>query len=438
MNEAPTHIFSIAELNQTARLLLESEIGETWVMGEISNLSRPASGHLYFTLKDKSAQVRCALFRFSRRNVHCAIEDGMQVLVHAKVSLYEGRGDYQLIVSQLEPAGDGALQLAFEKLKKTLAEAGLFDEKHKKSLPQHPTCIGVITSSSGAALQDILHVLRRRSPLTPIIIYPTMVQGDTAKQAIVQAIEIANQRNECDVLILARGGGSLEDLWPFNEKTVAHAIFNSQLPIISGVGHEVDFTIADFVADQRAPTPSAAAELASFDQTTLLAQYQQLQQRLNYGLKQLLATQQQRLHHLTQRLRHPKERLQMQAQQLDHLEQRLQIATLQHLKQTQQQCDQLQQRLPNPLIKITTLKQILLPLQDKLTLLMQQLQYQKTQKLQNIQQRLNALSPLSTLERGYTLTKDQHGKTISTSKILKTNDKLTLVFCDGEKQCQVL
>lgn len=223
--------------------------------GEISNLAQPASGHMYFSLKDKSSQVRCAMFKNRNRHLKFQPENGTAVLVKAKVSLYESRGEFQLIVESLEPEGVGALQLAFEQLKQKLMEEGLFAETRKKPIPEYPVSIGIITSKTGAAIRDIIQVLSRRYPLATIIIYPVSVQGTGSAEMISEAILSANKRNECDVLILARGGGSLEDLWSFNEERVAKAIFNSNLPVVSGVGHEIDFTIADFVADQRAPTP---------------------------------------------------------------------------------------------------------------------------------------------------------------------------------------
>ena len=252
-------IYSISELNLTVKSLLESKFDSLWISGEISNLSKPSSGHLYFSLKDNNAQIRCALFR-GYQNQNFPLSNGQQILVQANISLYEARGDYQLIVKSVYPIGDGLLQLKFEKLKQELNTKGLFNPEHKQPLPKTPTQIAIITSSTGAALQDILKVLKRRCPLIPVIIYPTLVQGQQAATQIATMINVANQRQECDVIILARGGGSLEDLWPFNEEVVAHAIFASQIPIVCGVGHETDFTIADYVADLRSATPSVAVD----------------------------------------------------------------------------------------------------------------------------------------------------------------------------------
>ena len=261
----PRDIYSVSRLNREVRALIENNFPSVWVQGEISNLARPASGHIYFSLKDENAQVRCAMFRNSNRLLKFKPTDGMQVLVRASAGLYENRGDYQLIVDHMEEAGAGLLQRRFEELKTKLAQEGLFDTEHKQDIPSFPDRIGIITSPSGAAVRDVLSVLNRRFPGIPVLIYPIPVQGDDAPPQIVRMINKACQHNDCDVLILTRGGGSLEDLWAFNDERVARAVFDCQIPLVCGVGHEIDFTIADFVADVRAPTPSAAAELVSPD-----------------------------------------------------------------------------------------------------------------------------------------------------------------------------
>jgi exodeoxyribonuclease VII large subunit len=281
-------IFTISRLNREIRFLIEGTFSYMWVEGEVSNFVSPHSGHWYFSLKDEAAQVRCAMFRPQNRRILLGLKDGMHVLAKVRPSLYEGRGEFQLIVETLEEVGIGKLQKAFEQLKKKLSDKGLFDPIHKKSLPSIPRSIGIVTSPTGAAIRDILHVLKRRYAFAPIIIYPTLVQGDKAAAQIVKAIQLANQRQECEVLVLARGGGSLEDLWPFNEEQVAQAIFASRIPIITGVGHEIDFTIADFVADIRAPTPSAAAELITPDCMDLITRFLQTEQRLMHLMKQKL------------------------------------------------------------------------------------------------------------------------------------------------------
>ncbi|RAT17709.1 exodeoxyribonuclease VII large subunit, partial [Lonsdalea populi] len=318
-------IFTVSRLNQTVKQLLESEMGHIWLSGEISNFSQPSSGHWYFTLKDERAQVRCAMFRGSNRRVTFRPQNGQQVLIRAMITLYEPRGDYQLLTDSMQPAGDGLLQQQFEQLKQRLSADGLFDQQFKQRLPNPARRVGVITSASGAALHDILQVLKRRDPLLPVIIYPTSVQGADASPQIIRAIELANLRDECDVLIVGRGGGSLEDLWSFNDERVARAIFASRIPIVSAVGHETDVTIADFVADLRAPTPSAAAELVSRNQMELLRQVTTQRQRLEMAMDYSLAQRQSlftRLHHRLQQ-QHPQLRLARQQNRLIRLRQRL-------------------------------------------------------------------------------------------------------------------
>ena len=327
-------IFTVSRLNQTVRQLLEMEMGQIWLSAEISNLSQPASGHWYFTLKDDRAQVRCAMFRNSNRRVTFRPQNGQQVLVRASITLYEPRGDYQLIAESMQPAGDGLLQQQFEQLKQRLSAEGLFDQQFKQPLPAPAKRVGVITSASGAALHDILQVLQRRDPSLPIVIYPTSVQGAEAPMQIVRAIETANRRDECDVLIVGRGGGSLEDLWSFNDERVARAIFASRIPIVSAVGHETDVTIADFVADLRAPTPSAAAELVSRNQLELLRQLQSQQQRLEMAMDYYLAQRQQqftRIHHRLQQ-QHPHLRLARQQTLLFKLQRRMEDGMQQQLR----------------------------------------------------------------------------------------------------------
>lgn len=330
-------IYTVSQLNSTVRLLLEENLESAWIAGEISNLAQPSSGHIYFSLKDETAQVRCAMFRGNNQKLNFQIKNGLHVLVHAEVSLYEARGDYQLIVSLMEEAGSGLLHEKFLKLKAKLAAEGLFDTAHKKSLPKFPNCIGVITSPTGAAIKDILNVLSRRFPAIPVIIYPTAVQGKEAAAQITTALTLANQRQECDVLILARGGGSLEDLWSFNEEIVARAIYASSIPIVTGIGHEIDFTIADFVADHRAPTPSAAAELIVPDIKDLSAEIAHFGKHLinliEHKLQQLTAA----FLAIKNQLKHPSIILKQQMQKLDDLEQKLQVIINHKLEQQREQ-----------------------------------------------------------------------------------------------------
>ncbi|MBS0358442.1 MAG: exodeoxyribonuclease VII large subunit [Proteobacteria bacterium] len=433
-------IYKVSQLNQTARLLLESHFAQVWVEGEISNFSRPASGHWYFSLKDDQAQVRCAMFRNRNQALNFSLKDGMHVLLRAKVSLYEGRGDYQLIVEYLEETGDGALKRAFEILKQKLAAEGLFNEAIKKPLPKLPRCIGIVTSPTGAAIRDILSVIQRRFPLIPVIIYPTEVQGKTAGSKIVEAIQIANQRQECDVLILARGGGSLEDLWSFNEEIVARAIHASILPIVSGVGHEIDFTIADFVADRRAPTPSAAAELVTPNQTEWLDNLRSQQQRLWHGIKQVLLLHQQNLLHLTKRLRHPASLLQEKAQRLDTLQLTLNRIFEQQLQRWKMQLKTLHEKLlrENPArVTHTLLLEQNLWLQ-RLQQAMKNILERKQQQLESFSYALDAMSPLATLSRGYSILTQKDGTILRSIKQVSEGDLLDAKLVDGKMKVEVI
>ncbi len=416
-------------------MLLEQQMGQVWISGEISNFTQPASGHWYFTLKDDGAQVRCAMFRNSNRRVTFRPQHGQQVLVRANITLYEPRGDYQIIVESMQPAGVGLLQQQFEQLKQKLSQEGLFDAKHKQALPSPAHQIGVITSKTGAALHDILHVLQRRDPSLPVVIYPTAVQGDDAPAQIVRAIELANQRAECDVLIVGRGGGSLEDLWSFNDERVARAIFASRIPIVSAVGHETDVTIADFIADLRAPTPSAAAEVVSRNQQELLRQIQGQQQRLGMAMDYFFAHLQQRftrLHHRLQQ-QHPQLRLARQQTTLERLRQRLNNAVEARLRQGTQQHQRVTQRLnqQQPQGRI-----------HRAQTRIQQLEYRLSQvitaRLGGTKQRfgtaiaqLEAVSPLATLARGYSVTTATDGKVLKKTRQVKAGDMLATRVEDG-------
>jgi exodeoxyribonuclease VII large subunit len=322
-------VYSVTRLNREVRVLLERGLGVLWVQGELSNFSQPSSGHWYFSLKDRDAQLRCAMFHTKNALVGFTPRAGAQLLVRGRISVYEPRGEYQLIVEHLEEAGVGALRREFERLKTRLAAEGLFATERKRELPRFPRRIGVITSPTGAALRDVLQILARRYPPAAVLIYPTAVQGAAAVPALVAALRRAAARAECDVLILTRGGGSLEDLWAFNDERVARAICACSLPLVSGVGHEIDFTIADFVADARAPTPSAAAELVVPDARACLEALARTSQRLNGGVLRELRTGGARLQNLGRRLQlvHPGNRLQQQMQRLDDLGQRLAGAT---------------------------------------------------------------------------------------------------------------
>lgn len=400
-------VYTVSELNRQVKTLLEQSFPQLWIEGELSNLSRPRSGHWYFTLKDATAQVRCAMFRSRNALVGFQPTDGQQVLVRARIGLYEPRGDYQLIVEYLEEAGDGALRRAFEALKKRLQAEGLFDAGRKRALPAAPRSIGVITSPTGAALRDILSVLRRRYSLGRVLIYGVPVQGVQAAPAIVEALGTAARRSECDVLILARGGGSLEDLWAFNEEAVARAVAACPIPVVSGVGHEIDFTIADFVADARAPTPSAAAELVSPNLFDWLARAQQFEQRAIQRQRSRLQETQNQLARIMARLdrQHPGRRLEQAMQRLDELDARLRRSAQRHLGTAAARLEAAGNRLhaSSPQRRLDALDQHLRHLDLRLRACATQTLERRQNRLQLATRTLNALSPLSTLERGYAI-----------------------------------
>ncbi|HGC2544305.1 TPA: exodeoxyribonuclease VII large subunit [Escherichia coli] len=434
-------IFTVSRLNQTVRLLLEHEMGQVWISGEISNFTQPASGHWYFTLKDDTAQVRCAMFRNSNRRVTFRPQHGQQVLVRANITLYEPRGDYQIIVESMQPAGEGLLQQKYEQLKAKLQAEGLFDQQYKKPLPSPAHCVGVITSKTGAALHDILHVLKRRDPSLPVIIYPAAVQGDDAPGQIVRAIELANQRNECDVLIVGRGGGSLEDLWSFNDERVARAIFTSRIPVVSAVGHETDVTIADFVADLRAPTPSAAAEVVSRNQQELLRQVQSTRQRLEMAMDYYLANRTRRftqIHHRLQQ-QHPQLRLARQQTMLERLQKRMSFALENQLKRTGQQQQRLTQRLnqQNPQPKIHRAQTRIQQREYRLAETLRAQLSATRERFGNAVTHLEAVSPLSTLARGYSVTTATDGNVLKKVKQVKAGEMLTTRLEDGWIESEV-
>lgn len=441
LSSQTSSIFTVSRLNQTVRLLLEQEMGQVWISGEISNFTQPASGHWYFTLKDDTAQVRCAMFRNSNRRVTFRPQHGQQVLVRANITLYEPRGDYQIIVESMQPAGEGLLQQKYELLKAKLQAEGLFDQQYKQPLPSPAHCVGVITSKTGAALHDILHVLKRRDPSLPVIIYPTAVQGDDAPGQIVHAIERANARNECDVLIVGRGGGSLEDLWSFNDERVARAIFASRIPVVSAVGHETDVTIADFVADLRAPTPSAAAEIVSRNQQELLRQIQSAQQRLGMAMDYYLANRNRRFTQLFHRLQqqHPQLRLARQQTMLERLRQRMNFALDNQLKRAASRQQRVLQRLnqQNPQPRIYRAQTRIQQLEYRLAENVRARLSDTRERFGNAVTHLEAVSPLSTLARGYSVTTATDGKVLKQTRQVKAGDVLTTRLSDGWVESEV-
>ncbi len=435
------NIFTVSRLNSEVRLLLENEMGIVWLVGEISNFSAPVSGHWYLTLKDSRAQVKCAMFRGNNRRVTFKPQNGNQVLVKARLSLYEPRGDYQLIIESMQPEGDGKLQQEFEKLKMNLAAEGLFAQSSKQALPEHPKRVGVVTSKTGAALFDILDVLKRRDPSLPVVVYPTMVQGEEAAIQIAQAIGRANERNECDVLIVGRGGGSLEDLWCFNNEIVARTIAASQIPIISAVGHEVDVTIADFVADMRAPTPSAAAELVSRDNSHKEQAFASKRARLVSAIRHVLIKQAKSTQALKHRLerQHPSYQLQKQSQQLDDLDMRLRRGMAQYLKQHAQRVERKQHQLQlnSPVKRLGEQKLHLQRSEQKLLDAMDKTLLTTRHQLAMAAEKLETVSPLATLKRGYSITHSASNKTVSSINDVEVGEVITTQVEDGVIESQV-
>ncbi|WP_427976894.1 exodeoxyribonuclease VII large subunit [Agarivorans sp.] len=434
------NILNVSQLNQEVRSLLEHSLGMVWLEGEISNFSNPYSGHWYFSLKDHAAQVRCAMFKNANRKAVFTPEAGMQVLVKAKITLYEPRGDYQLIVEAIHPAGDGAMQQAYEQLKMKLAAEGLFAQSAKQALVEYPSVVGVVSSLSGAALQDILSVLARRAPAIKVIVYPAAVQGEQAASQLINMINLANQRDEVDVLIVGRGGGSKEDLWVFNDEQLARTIYHSNLPIISAVGHEIDDSISDLVADLRAATPSAAAEIISQQASHIQQRLESLKQQLNLAARHQFNARQLQLAKLQHRIeaQSPLHRLEQQQQRFDELNHRLNIALEQRLKGDEKQQQELKQRL-----KLQDLSKRLAQYQHNLHQLSRSLQQaqhaqllQQQQHLASLCRQLNSLSPLNVLERGFSLVTRQQ-EIIKSATMLTRGDEISLRFTDGTRKATI-
>ena len=433
-------IYTITRLNREARAVLEDGFPPSlWVRGEVSNLARPASGHIYFSLKDRHSQVRCAMFKSANRHLRAPLQNGQEALVRAGVSLFEGRGEYQLIIEHLEPDGAGALQLAFEKLKQRLLEEGLFAGESKQALPAFPRSIGVITSPTGAALMDIIHVLGRRYPGAGVIVYPVPVQGEGAAQQVAEAIAEANRRRECDVLILARGGGSLEDLWSFNEEVVARAIHRADIPLVSGIGHEIDFTIADFVADRRAPTPSAAAELVSPDAAALLFRLNATHAQLRQRVTDLLKTRARHVTQLAKRLPRPTYLLRNVTQRTDDLSIRLELALANRTRLRRARLERLAGILngANPARRLAGYRIRFAELDRQLrNHLARHLQTRKKQ-LAYLSRSLQTVGPRATLERGYAIVTDDDNKIVRRAQQLRKNAVIKTRFSQGSVQATV-
>ena len=433
--EIQDHIYSISELNDEVASTLTEAFGVIWVEGEISNLMRSAAGHVYFSLKDESASVRCAMFRMQNQSLDFELRDGMQILARAKVGLYKQRGEFQLIVEYAEESGEGLLRQRFELLKQKLQKEGLFDEFHKKPLPKMPKTIGLVTSPKGAAVQDIIKTIKRRYPIVRVIVYPTLVQGNEATKKIASAIDIANERDECDIIIIARGGGSLEDLWCFNEELVARSIFHSKIPIISGIGHETDFTIADLVADLRAATPTAAAEIA-------LPMTSEIVDRLNryiFDITQLIDYKVNHFRHqlksasLRMQASHPQSKLQFNMQKLDLINEKMQKLPMMQVRDLKNIFKISFSKLlaSNPKLNIEAERQNLEKKNKALSNAMNGLIESKRNSFSVMTAQLEGASPLQSLSRGYALVTNEDGQNIKSVKKIKTGASVKTKLSDG-------
>ena len=433
--ENQEHIYSISELNDEGASTLTHAFGVIWVEAEISNLMKSAAGHVYFSLKDESASVRCAMFRMQNQSLDFSLKDGMQILARAKVGLYKQRGEFQLIIEYAEESGEGLLRQRFELLKQKLQKEGLFDERHKKSLPEIPESIGLVTSPQAAALQDILKTIKRRYPLVKVVLYPTPVQGNDATEKIASAIDIANLREECDVIIIARGGGSLEDLCCFNEELVASSIFQSKIPIVSGVGHETDFTIADLVADLRAATPTAAAEIALPSTSEIMDQLNRIIFDMNQSSDRTISDFKHQLKSASLRMRatHPKSKLQLNMQRLDHMNEKIEQLPLAQLNQLGNTLKVYFSKLltSNPKIDIETNRENLLRKNTALSNAMMALIGNKKNQFNLLTAQLDGASPLQALNRGYALITTEDDRSIKSVKKIKKGAAVKTKLSDG-------
>ncbi len=434
------NVYTVSELNLEARALLEDSFPRIWVEGEISNLARPSSGHIYFSLKDDRCQVRCAMFRMNNRRIDFTPEDGMQVLANGRVSLYPERGDFQLIVQFLEEAGAGALRRAFEALKQRLAEEGLFDEARKRDIPRLPRRIGVVTSPTGAALRDILSVLARRFPAIPVLVYPVPVQGAEAAPAIARMLDVACERGECDVLILARGGGSLEDLWAFNDEAVARAVRRCRVPVVTGVGHEIDFTIADFAADLRAPTPSAAAELVSPLASEWRRQMTTAVRRLERHARRRVGDERRLMSALARRLVHPRRRLYDLSQSLDALLARLTgaIREANSARRARLLAGDAGLRLCNPSRTVERHRSTWWQLAQRLRHAGARIPVERRARLAALARAMEAVSPARTLDRGYAIvTRSRDGTVVRHAADVALGEDIDTRLADGRLRSTV-
>ena len=436
-------IISVTELNKLAKSLLENGIPKLWIEGEISNLARPASGHIYFSLKDETSQIRCAWFK-QRQSINANdISNGMKMLALGKISLYQPRGEYQFIIEKMETAGEGDLKRKYEELKQKLFNEGLFDRERKLEIPKLPKKIGVVTSPSGAAIRDVLSILNRRFPLLPIVIFPITVQGDNAAPDIENALKKANLRADCDVLILTRGGGSLEDLWAFNEEIVARAIHASEIPIISAIGHETDTTIADFVSDIRAPTPSGAAEIVTPDQNELLKLLETLIERIENETNQYINSKSQSMDWLSKRLSQSSPIMIVRRQiEISVNSRKLLFSSIgRNLSLQTKAVDNLKFRLNSisPKLKIQKTIFHLSEVQLKITTSTKSTVTRLNSRLTTLGKTLDSLSPLKTLDRGYAVARDSKTKKIiSNSERVSINSQIDIKLAKGEIAAKVV
>lgn len=428
---------SVSELNALAKRLLEDHLFGIWVSGEVSNLTRAASGHYYFSLKDSRAQVRCAMFKGTASKVGTALKEGDHIELTGKISIYEARGEFQITVSDVRLKGLGQLYEAYERLKAKLQAEGVFNPERKKPLPAHPRCIGIVTSTAAAALRDVVSTLKRRAPDIAVIVYPTPVQGAGSERHIAQAIETAAARHEADVLIVCRGGGSIEDLWAFNEEPVVRAIEACPIPVVSGVGHETDFTLADFVADIRAPTPTAAAELSAPNRAELLQQVAAAGQRFQRILQQRYYDASQKLDWLTRHLRHPQQKLNEQSAQIAALQQNLRLALHHNYRFHAQRTAQQHQRLHHFRPDTARAQREIATLSAKLEQNWQNLWRQRCEGLSKQAALLQAVSPQHILARGFSVVKTSRGQVVHDAATLKQGQKLHIVFAEGEADVRV-
>lgn len=434
-------VYSVTRLNREVRAVLEGSFPLIWVEAEISNFVCPSSGHFYFSLKDEQSQVRCAMFRSRNMYLRFKPKNGQQILARARISLYEGRGEFQLIVEHMEEAGDGLLRRRFDELKHKLASEGMFDPSRKRALPLLPRRIGVVTSPTGAAIRDIISVLSRRFPSIPVLLYPVPVQGQGAGDMIVNALNTASRRAECDVLILARGGGSLEDLWAFNEEAVARAVAACAVPVVAGIGHEIDFTIADFAADLRAPTPSAAAETVTPDVADWSARLAALASQLDQCWQRQLQRDRQRLRWLLGRLQqqHPGVRLRQQQQRLDELENRLWREWAHGLRHRLARLQQLQETLRrhSPTLRMAAAQRHSDELQRRLDTAISRILERQRQRLNHLGQTLHTVSPLATLERGYAIVQTEDGQIVRTARQVEIGTRVQARLAKGMLVCTI-